>query len=137
MRTTTDVTGQIQQLLAERQRHTDVLDAINQTLGQIGALLSGGTNGSKPERSGKAKGESGRMSVVASRLDIGAPVTLADHLEAIMRKAAKPASIADLTAGVKAAGYRSKSKDFRPVVSLALINDKRFKRVDRGVYTLR
>ena len=34
-------------------------------------------------------------------------------------------------------GYRSKSKDFRNIVGMALSQDKRFKRVRRGAYTLK
>jgi len=133
MRMKTDLTTQIQQLLTERQRHTDALSEIDQTLGRIKALLTGGTNGRQtPER--LAKPRQSRAEVASGGTS---PVTLADHVEAVMRKAAEPLSIADLMAAVKAAGYKSKSKDFRPVVSLALIKDKRFKRVGRGVYTVR
>ena len=133
MRTKTDPTTQIQQLLAERQRRADALSEIDQTLGRIKALLRGGTNGRQtPQR--LAKPRQSRAEVAGRGT---APVTLADHLEAVMRRAAKAVSIADLMAAVKTAGYKSKSKDFRPVVSLALIKDKRFKRVERGVYTVR
>lgn len=46
-------------------------------------------------------------------------------------------SIAEATAGVRASGYKSKSKDFPNLVSMTLANDKRFERVARGVYRLR
>jgi hypothetical protein len=45
--------------------------------------------------------------------------------------------IAELIAGVKAGTYKSKAKDLRPIVSLALLKNKRFKRVERGVYNLK
>lgn len=135
MRTTTDILGQIQELLTERQRHTEALTAIGQILGPIRAMLAGGANGRKPER--QASVRPAKVERASATPSGGAPETLADHLEAVMRTAGQPMAIPDLTAGVKSAGYKSKSKDFRPVVSLALIKDKRFRRVGRGVYTLR
>lgn len=135
MRTRADVSSQIQQLLTERQRHTDALTAIEQILGQIKSLLGGGTNGKKSQQAAARHSKSERASAAPSHS--GTPETLADHLEAVMRTAGRPMAIPDLTAGVKTAGYKSKSRDFRPVVSLALIKDRRFKRVGRGVYTLR
>lgn len=131
-----DVSGQIQQLLDERQRHTDALAAIEQILGPIRAMLAGSTNGHKPGRQLKALPSKSEPAGAAPS-NSGTPKTLADHLEAVMRTAGQPMVISDLTAGVKSAGYKSKSKDFRPVVSLALIKDGRFKRAGRGVYTLR
>jgi hypothetical protein len=48
----------------------------------------------------------------------------------------KTMSIPELTAAAKRAGHKSKSKNFRNVVSLAIItNRKLFKRVGRGQYT--
>lgn len=136
MRTKTDISGQIQQLLTERQRHTDALAAIEQILGSIRVMLTSGENGHKPGRQAKARAPKAEIADTAPS-DSATPETLADHLEAVMRTAGQPMAIPDLTAGVKSAGYKSKSKDFRPVVSLALIKDKRFKRVGRGVYSLR
>lgn len=133
----TDVSAQIQYLLTEQQRHADALAAIEQILGPIRAMLaSGGTNGRKVERQAKTPPSKSEPAAGATP-NSDTPETLADHLEAVMRTAGQPMTIPDLTAGVKSAGYKSKSKDFRPVVSLALIKGKRFKRVGRGVYTLR
>jgi hypothetical protein len=39
--------------------------------------------------------------------------------------------------GVLAAGYKTKSRDFRGVVNNMLLSDKRFKKVARGEFTLK
>ena len=50
----------------------------------------------------------------------------------------KTMSVADMTDAAKRAGHKSKSKNFRTIVSLALLNHKpMFKRVSRGQYTAR
>ena len=46
-------------------------------------------------------------------------------------------TISEAAEAVQAAGYKSKSKDFQNIVSMALSKDKRFRRVRRGVYALR
>jgi hypothetical protein len=47
-------------------------------------------------------------------------------------------SVAELAAAVKAAGYKSKSKDPQNIVGMALSqNKKQFRRVRRGVYALK
>jgi predicted amino acid racemase len=55
--------------------------------------------------------------------------------EAIGAKGKLP--IAEAADAVLAAGYKSKSKDFKNIVSMTLSKDKRFKRVGRGVYVLK
>ena len=49
----------------------------------------------------------------------------------------KRLSIAEATEMVVAAGYRSKSKDFRNIVGITLAQDKRFRRVRKGIYALK
>ena len=49
----------------------------------------------------------------------------------------KRLSIAEATEAVVAAGYKSKSKDFRNIVGIALAQDKRFRRMRKGVYALK
>jgi hypothetical protein len=46
-------------------------------------------------------------------------------------------TVAEAAKAAVAAGYRSKSKDFGNIVSMALAKDKRFRRVRRGLYALR
>ena len=46
-------------------------------------------------------------------------------------------SVAEAAEAVQAAGYKSKSKDFQNMVSMTLGQSKLFRRVRRGVYTVK
>jgi hypothetical protein len=46
-------------------------------------------------------------------------------------------TVAEAVDTVLAAGYKSKSKSFKLIVNQALAKNKRFKRVGKGLYTLR
>ncbi len=133
----TTLSADLKRLLDERQRHVDAANAIETKLRQIADLIRGG-NGNGVVRPGRPRRalapENGNAGTGSGN---GAPVTLADHIEAVMNREAKPVAIPDLIAAVKAAGYKSRSKNLRPVISLALIKNPRFRRVGRGVYTLR
>ena len=52
-------------------------------------------------------------------------------------KAKGKCTVTEAAEAVLKAGYKSKSKDFANIVSMALSKDKRFRRVRRGVYALR
>lgn len=60
-------------------------------------------------------------------------VTLPDALAAVLK--GKRMAIADAAAAVQKAGYKTNSSNFRVSVTIALGDKKRFKRVERGVYT--
>ena len=49
----------------------------------------------------------------------------------------KTLSVGEAADAVQKAGYRTVSKHFRVQVNLALIKDARFKRVERGMYTVK
>ena len=75
----------------------------------------------KAARRGPKPGRAGSLnSVLAKAFESKGKLTVAQAVEAAL-----------------AAGYRSKSKDFANIVSMALSKDKRFRRVRRGVYALR
>jgi hypothetical protein len=129
-----DIISQIQVLTGRRAELTAELSAIDATLNQVRAQLNGGSTlvggGKTAVRdvvlgSGKAKVADGRS------------MSLGDHLQTILRRVRKPVGVPDLVASVQAAGYKSKSKNFHPLVNQMLIKDKRFKKTGRGVYTLR
>lgn len=46
-------------------------------------------------------------------------------------------SVAEAAEAVRAAGYRSRSKNFQKVVGITLSQGRRFQRVRRGVYALK
>jgi hypothetical protein len=135
---TIDIINRIDALLGERKDHAAALQAIDDRLGQIQRLLGG----SVAISSGKRRGRPPKLAIAGNGEAVGSgsntsPVTLADHLEVVIRSAGKPLTIADLLAGIKASSYKSKAKDLRPVASLSLIKDKRFQRVARGVYDVK
>ena len=63
-------------------------------------------------------------------------VGLADALAGFLKGKAKVA-IGEAMEGVLAAGYKTKSSDFRSVVNNMLLTDKRFKKVSRGEFRLK
>ena len=55
----------------------------------------------------------------------------------VLGKPGKPLAVADIVRGVQATGYRSVSANFRALVNMTLVKDKRFASVSRGVYGLK
>jgi hypothetical protein len=62
---------------------------------------------------------------------------LSDAIAGVLSRASAPLRVGDIMAKVQAAGYRSGSANFRGMVNIALIKDRRFVREGRGVYRLR
>jgi hypothetical protein len=63
-------------------------------------------------------------------------ISLVDALAQFLKGKAK-VTVGGAMEGVLAAGYKSKSKDFRVVVNNTLLKDKRFKKVGRGEFRLK
>jgi hypothetical protein len=63
-------------------------------------------------------------------------IGLADALSQFMKGKAK-VTVGEAMEGVLSAGYKSKSKAFRHGVNKTLLQDKRFKNVGRGEFTLK
>ena len=63
-------------------------------------------------------------------------MSLSAMIEGILSGSA-PQSVSDIAAAAKAAGYKSKSSQFRNIVNQVLIKDKRFTSTGRGMYQLR
>lgn len=131
----TSIFSNIEQLVKQRDVHLNVLAEIEEKLSAIRALIGGAAPA--PRKPGRpARKAAGRESNAGEKSPSG-PVTLADHLEAMIRQARKPVAIPDLVSGIGETDYKSRSKNLRQVVSLALIKDKRFKRSGRGIYRLK
>lgn len=62
-------------------------------------------------------------------------MNLADALAKVL--ANTQMSVTEVAAAVQKAGYMTTSPSFRTIVNQTLIKDKRFKRVERGQYTVR
>ena len=121
-----NVAAQVQRLTLRRAELAQELVQIDETLNAIAGMLGGNVaeriESPAPQRRTRTK-RSGQKG-------------LADTMEHIMRRFGKPIRIADLTATVEHSGYQTRSKNVRAVISQALIKDKRFKNVERGVWAL-
>ncbi len=61
---------------------------------------------------------------------------LLDYIALVLAKAKKGMRIKNVAVAVKKAGYKTGSKDFYGIVA-STIRDKMFKRLDRGLYTVK
>ena len=61
---------------------------------------------------------------------------MAQFVQNVLAKAAKPMQAKDVTAAVLKAGYRTKDKSFKATVAQMLGKSPNFRRVRRGVYRL-
>jgi hypothetical protein len=119
--------------ISRRQRKLPMLIAARDALNrQIAGLEGLGDVKPTVKRRKKAGGrKAARRAVRPARAG-----SLSSALAAAL-KAKRKLTIAEAADAVLAAGYKSKSKDFRNLVSMTLSKDKRFKRVRRGVYALK
>src|SRR4051812_17068749 len=60
--------------------------------------------------------------------------SLQEIIHQVLQKAGGPLSVGDILDKVQAAGYRSKSGNFRGIVNQTLIKDKRLSKAGRGRY---
>ena len=60
---------------------------------------------------------------------------LSDSMASVL--SGKTMGVTELSEAVQKAGYRTTSPNFRTIVNQTLIKDKRFKRVERGLYTVK
>ena len=124
--------------IARRQRKLPELIAARDTLNRLIAELEGLGDVKPIVKRRKRAGRKKAARSVAERA-VAKPAragslsnTLAEAL-----KAKSKLTVAEVAEAALAAGYKSKSKDFRNIVSMTLSKDKRFRRVRRGVYALK
>ena len=135
----------LDQIHAEIARRRDMLEArrseleaelevVNADLGQLGGTANGRRRRpGRPRGSGaptaKRRGRGGK-----GRGRGGNEQSLSALLHSLLR--GKTMSVPEMAEAAKKAGHKSKSKNFRTIVSLALLNHRKmFKRVSRGQYT--
>jgi hypothetical protein len=114
--------GKLATLIAAR-------DALNCRIAELEALCGAKPTAVARKKAGRRK--AARRAVKPARAG-SLSSTLAEAL-----KAKGKWTVAEAAEAALAAGYRSKSKDFANIVSMALSKDKRFRRVRRGIYALR
>jgi len=127
---------QLDKLQADRKKLQRQLDVIDR---QIVAM--GGEAPAAPARRGRRKAarkttKAARKAGKAARRGrrtTGKP--LAEYIQKVLA-GGEPMRAKHITAAVKKAGYKSGAKDFYGIVAATLRDEKLFKRVSRGVYTL-
>lgn len=116
------------ELLDQREELQQQVDQIDQELAAIGA--------SPRPRRGRPPGRPAgttRSTRTRGRRPRG-KVTLVDALQTALR--GKTMGVSEVSQAVQKAGYKTKSKNFRTIVNLALTqHTDKFKRVSRGQYT--
>jgi hypothetical protein len=66
------------------------------------------------------------------------PATLVETVAQVLGKSGKPMRIGEILESVVASGYRSNASNFRGVINLTLIKErKRFANISRGTYALK
>lgn len=130
--------GQITEEIARRERalldrRTAIqteLDSVNAEIAQLGSVAGG------PPRRGPGRPR-GKGVAGANTGDRGGnEQSLSALLHSLLR--GKTMSVPEMADAAKKAGHKSKSKNFRTIVSLALISHRKmFRRVSRGQYTAR
>jgi hypothetical protein len=112
----------LEQLQGQRADLESQLDTVNAEIEQLGTIES--VDQQPRPRGGSVNGRGRR----------GNKESLSALLHSILR--GKTMSVVEMAEAAKKTGYKSKSKNFRAVVSLALLKNRRmFKRMGRGQYT--
>ena len=119
--------------ISRRQRKLPMLIAARDTLNRLIAELES-LGGVKPAAVGRKK--AGRRKAARKAVRPARAGSLSSALVEALKARGK-LTIAEAADAVLAAGYKSKSKDFRNIVSMMLSKDNRFRRVRRGVYALK
>jgi hypothetical protein len=119
--------------ISRRQRKLPTLIAARDALNRLIAELEG-LGGVKAAAHGRRK--AGRRKATRRTMRPARVGSLSSTLVEVLETKGK-LTVAEAAEAVLTVGYKSKSKDFRNVVSMMLSQDKRFKRVGRGVYALR
>lgn len=121
--------------MAEIDRRRSVLErdiaAMNSELAELGSLTSlngqaaiaaSAQKGGRPKGSGRKRGANGQ--------------SLATVLQSVLR--GNTMNVAQMAEAAVKAGYKSSSKNFKTVIGLTLLKNKKlYKRVSRGQYTAR
>ena len=123
----------VSDMVAEIRRRSRLIARLNRRRTALLAKLA--------EVEGQIKSRGGEFkSVNLSRQMAGRrprnAASLVDTMVQAMSKD-KPMSVAQIASAVNAKGYRSVSSTFNTIIFQALARDKRFKKVERGLYSLR
>jgi hypothetical protein len=135
----------MEKLQTRRDKIAAELEQVDRELAQ---LTGGGTTSAptkrrrkkttKAARKTKSAKKTGRKKSSRGRRGGGeGGKTLEHYIIQVLDQAGEPMRAKEVMQAVDKAGYKSKSKDFYGIVATALRNEDLFKRVSRGVYTLK
>jgi hypothetical protein len=132
-----DIRGEIDRRHADLQARRDDLAAqtaaLDAELAELQSLTRSRLNGTGRPKGSRNKVQGGR-GARPGRGRGGNERSLPALLQSLLR--GKTMSVPDMADAAKKAGHKTKSKNFRTIVSLAILNNqKMFKRVSRGQYT--
>jgi hypothetical protein len=117
----------LKRLRPKREKVLRGIRAVDREIGQIERKL--GVNRSKRRSATLLRKPNAR------RLN---ELTVKDAVVKLLRKKRRPMHYKDITRTLLDEGiYRTKSKSFLSTVAISIMRDKRIKRVEPGVYTLR
>ncbi len=126
--------------LAElQQRHQELVDELQQVEAVLAALGGMTGNGHAPNghraASGRIQSPPPGRTRAGGRKRPKNEMNLVDALAQVL--ATSTMSVTEAAEAVQRAGYKTTSPSFRTIVNQTLINSGKFKRVDRGRYTVK
>jgi hypothetical protein len=120
--------SEIKRELARRERTVRTLErrraALLKKVAALDAMIAASGGTAKGERNGAAGG---------GRIRPKNEMQLLDALKATLK--GKTMGVAEVSAAVQKAGYKTTSSNFKTIVNGALLKKKYFRRVERGQYT--
>lgn len=119
--------GQLEELSEHREQLAAELEAVDQEI----AALSGSTPAT-PRRIGVGKRRPGRpRGGKRPHNEMTLPEAMAKGM------GSKAMGVSDIADAVLASGYKTNAANFRVMVNQTLLKDKRFKKVERGIYRVK
>jgi len=115
-------------LKAKKKKLESTLQRIERELAQASQPVAGKPSGARGQAKPKRRPNARRLN----------EITLADALETVFRRRKNPIHYKELTQLVRKRGlYKTRSKNLLSTVAVTLKRDRRFKKVEPGVFALR
>jgi len=123
----------VAKLSAQRNKLVAELAKVDRDIAKLGGATE---SGKVRKRAGRPAGRKKAAKKVSKRRKGRKGKPLVDYIHRVLAKKSGGMRVKEVAAAVKKAGYKTRSKDFYGIVAAALRDDKRFKRLGRGVYAL-
>ncbi len=125
--------GAVSKLSAQRNKLVAELAKIDREISVLGGATETGKSRKRVAKPARRKKAAKKVSKPRKGRK-GKP--LVDYIGDVLAKRSNGMRVKEMVGAVKKAGYKTQSKDFYGIVATALRDDKRFKRLGRGVYTI-